>query len=79
MNVQSPDKVEAALALAAADRRRDLTPEEREALREVLEWWRAWKAWGRLGKIILWVIVTTGAVAAAIREFKAGIAAWFGM
>jgi len=60
-------EIEAALA-KAADRSRDLTPEERAAIREVLDWWRTWKAWGRLGKIVLWLMITAGATAAAARE-----------
>ena len=52
----------------ASERGRELTPEERAAIREVLEWWRTWKAWGRLGKLMLWAMITLGAVAAAARE-----------
>lgn len=59
--------IEAALA-KAADAGRDLSPEERAAIREVLDWWRTWKAWGRLGKIMLWLMITAGATAAAARE-----------
>ena len=73
--MQNPDQIEAALA-AAAGRQRELTEEEREAIREVLDWWQSWKAWGRLGKAVLWVIITLGAVAAAVREMRA--AGWFG-
>ena len=63
------EAIEAALARAAEVDR--LTPEERAAIREVLEWWRTWKAWGRLGKIMLWFMITAGAVAAASREVLA--------
>ena len=62
--------IEAALA-KADDKDRDLTPEERAAIREVLDWWRTWKAWGRLGKLMLWLMVSAGAVAAANREVMA--------
>jgi hypothetical protein len=73
--VRSPEDIEAALA-KAAERKRDLTDAEREAIREVLEWWRMWKAWGKLGKAVLWVVISAGAVAAAVREMRAG--GWFG-
>ena len=66
-NVANVEEIEKALA-KAAQREADLTPQERAALREVLEWWRTWKAWGRLGKIMLWMMITMGAVAAAARE-----------
>jgi hypothetical protein len=69
------DKIEAALA-HASEKGRDLTPDERAALRELLEWWRTWKAWGKLGKIVLWAMITAGAIAAAIRELRA--TQWFG-
>ena len=68
--MRGPDDVEEALSRAVEPGGDDLTAEEREALREVLHWWRTWKAWGRLGRIILWTIVTMGAVAAAIRELR---------
>lgn len=67
-------KIETALSNASQPGR-DLTDEEREAIREVLDWWRTWKAWGKLGKLVLWAMITAGAVAAAYRELKA--AAWF--
>lgn len=71
--MQDPDAIEAALAKAKAGG--ELTPQERETLREVLEWWRTWKAWGKLGRIVLWAIITIGAVAAAAREVRVS---WFG-
>jgi hypothetical protein len=60
-------------ALSAATNGRELTAEERAAVREVLEWWRTWKAWGVLGKAALWAMITAGAVAVAYRE----VLTWF--
>lgn len=68
------DQAEAALENAVAGR--PLTTEEIAAIREVLDGWRMWKAWGRLGKIVLWAIITAGAVTAALREVRG--AGWFG-
>ena len=71
--MHDPDEIEAALAAARSGA--ELTPQERETLREVLEWWRVWKAWGRLGRLVLWAIITVGATAAAVREART---TWFG-
>ena len=73
--MQTPDQIEDALQ-KASNPHSDLSPEERAALREVLDWWRSWKALGRVGKVVLWLIITTGAIAAALREVKG--AGWFG-
>ena len=73
--MRSPDEIEAALRRASRDTS-ELSADERAAIREVLQWWTTWKAWGRLGKIVLWVIVTIGALAAAAREIRGG--PWFG-
>jgi hypothetical protein len=72
--MHSPQEHEAALQKAAEGK--PLSAEEISALREVMEAWRIWKAWGRLGKVVLWVIITSGAIAAAMREIRAG--PWFG-
>jgi len=72
--MHDPDEIEAALAKVHSGDY--LTPRERETLREVLEWWRVWKAWGRLGRIVMWFIITTGAIAAALREVRVS---WFGV
>jgi hypothetical protein len=68
----TPDKVEQALQ-SAVDHgsRAGLTPDEMEALREVLEWWRGFKAWRAFGKQMLWLITALGATAVAIRELRA--------
>lgn len=68
------ERIEQALEKAEKGRN-DLTTEECEAIREVLVWWRTWKAWGKLGKIVLWAAITLGAIAAAARE--TGLTAWF--
>ena len=47
-----------------------LTDDEIKAVRDVLEWWRTWKAWGKLGKLVLWLMITAGAIAAAAREVR---------
>ena len=73
--MHSPDQIEAALR-KAAERDGELSPAERAAIREMLEWWRSWKALGRVGKMILWLIITAGAVAAAVRELRGS--GWFG-
>ena len=73
--MQTPDQIESALH-KAAQRNGDLSAEEREAIREVLEWWRSWKALVRVCKIVLWLIITAGAIAAAVRELRG--AGWFG-
>ena len=73
--MRSPDQIEGALQ-KAAQRNGDLSPEERAAIREVLDWWRSWKALGRLGKAVLWLIITAGAIAAAARELRGS--GWFG-
>ena len=73
--MQSPDQIEAALQ-KAAERNGELSPAELAAIREVLEWWRSWKALGRVGKMFLWLIITAGAVAAAVRELRGS--GWFG-
>ena len=65
-----PAAVEAAL-LKVTKPTPELSEEERIALRAMLEWFRMWQAWGRLGKLFLWVVITAGAVAAAIREVLA--------
>lgn len=71
--MKTPEQIEAALE-KAAEPSRPLTEEEREALREVLDWWRTWQAWGKLGKIVLWAIITLGAATAALRE--TGVLEW---
>jgi len=71
--MHSQKEHEAALQKAAEGR--DLTSDELDALREVLDAWQVWKAWGRLGKILLWCIITLGAISAALREIRAG--EWF--
>ena len=73
--MQTPDQIETALH-KATERNSDLSPEERAAIREVLDWWRSWKALGRVGKAVLWLIITMGAVAAAARELRGS--GWFG-
>ena len=73
--MRSPDQIEGALH-KAAECNNDLSAEERADIREVLEWWRSWKALGRVGKMFLWLIITAGAVAAAVREVRG--AGWFG-
>lgn len=70
MTKLDPAAVEAAL-IKATTKEPELTEQERAALRAMLEWWRLWQAWGRLGKIVLWLIVSAGAAAAAIREVMA--------
>lgn len=67
------ENVERALEKAARENDQ-LSDDERKAIREVLEWWHMWKAWGKLGKVVLWAIITCGAVAAAARE--TGIFTW---
>jgi hypothetical protein len=62
--------IEAALSKATRAQS-DLSPDERAAIREVLEWWRTWKAMGKIGKAVLWLMITAGAVAAAAREVGA--------
>lgn len=73
--IQTPDQIEQALD-KAAHVHGELTADERKAIREVLEWWRSWKALGKVGKLVLWIIISAGAIAAAIREVKG--AGWFG-
>ena len=73
--MQTPDQIESALH-KAANRNDELSPEERAAIREMLEWWRSWKALGKAGKAVLWLIITLGAVAAAVRELRGY--GWFG-
>ena len=73
--MQSPDQIESALH-KAVNRNGELSPEERAAIREVLDWWRSWKALGKAGKAVLWLIITLGAVAAAVRELRGS--GWFG-
>lgn len=71
--MRDPDKIVTALdKVVHGDT--GLTPEELKAVRDVLEWWRTWKAWGKLGRIVLWCMITLGAVAAAAREVRA----WLG-
>jgi DMSO/TMAO reductase YedYZ molybdopterin-dependent catalytic subunit len=72
--MHGPEKTEAALAKAASGK--PLTDAEIAEIRSVLDGWRMWKAWGRLGKLVLWAVITLGAVAAAIREVRG--AGWFG-
>jgi hypothetical protein len=72
--MHNPDEIEAALAKARQGQ--ELSEQERATLREVLEWWRMWKAWGKLGRVALWLIITFGAVAAAAREIRGS--GWFG-
>lgn len=72
--MHSQETQTAALEKAAAGH--PLSDDELEALREVLNAWQVWKAWGRLGKILLWFIITLGAVSAALREIRAS--QWFG-
>ena len=73
--MQSPDQIESALH-KAAERNGELSAEERATIREVLDWWRSWKALGRAGKAVLWLIITAGAIAAAARELRGS--GWFG-
>ena len=73
--MRSPDQIDGALQ-KAAQRNGDLSPEERAAIREVLDWWRSWKALARAEKAVLWSIITLGAVAAAVRELRGS--GWFG-
>jgi hypothetical protein len=61
------NQIEALLG-KAAERGKELSAEERASLREVLDWWRGWKAIGRIGKVLIWAMITMGAVAAAARE-----------
>lgn len=68
--MQTPDKVEAALQKVTEANIESLTPDEIKAVRSVLEWWRTWQAWGKLGRIVLWGVITMGAIAAALREVK---------
>jgi hypothetical protein len=72
--MHNPDKTEATLAKASSGR--PLTDAEIAEIRSVLDGWRMWKAWGRLGKLVLWAVITLGAVAAAMREVRG--AGWFG-
>jgi hypothetical protein len=72
--MQTPDRAESTLTKASSGR--PLTDAEIAEIRAVLDGWRMWKAWGRLGKIVLWAIITLGAVAAAMREVRG--AGWFG-
>jgi hypothetical protein len=72
--MRDPDKTEATLTKASSGR--PLTDAEIAEIRSVLDGWRMWKAWGRLGKLVLWAVITLGAVAAAIREVRG--AGWFG-
>lgn len=65
-----PEAVEAALR-KVTEHEPDLSAQELAALRAMLEWWRLWQAWGRLGRIVLWIIISAGAAAAAIREVMA--------
>lgn len=69
--MKSPGQVETTLEAAAENRQ--LTAAELTEVREVLYWF---KAMGRIGKIVLWAIITAGAVAAAIRELRTSV--WFG-
>jgi hypothetical protein len=72
--MHSQETQQTALEKAAAGEQ--LTPEEVEALREVLRGWQVLKAWGRLGKIFIWFIITLGAISAAAREIRNS--QWFG-
>lgn len=65
-----PAAIEAAI-LKVTKPEPELTEQERAAVRAMLEWYRVWQAWGRLGRLILWIILTTGAIAAALREMMA--------
>jgi hypothetical protein len=72
--MHNPDKTEATLAKASSGK--PLTDAEIAEIRSVLDGWRMWKAWGRLGKLVLWAVITLGAVAAAMREVRGS--GWFG-
>ena len=75
--MRSPEDIDRALA-KAADQRSELTDAEREAIRELLEWWRGWKALGKLGKAAMWLIITVGAAAGVIKTWVEGTRTWFG-
>lgn len=69
--MQTPEDIEAALQkVANAEKAAGLTPDEIKAIRDVLEWWRTWKAWGKLGRLVLWGVITMGAITAAMREVR---------
>jgi type III secretory pathway lipoprotein EscJ len=55
-----------------------LTSEERQAVREILQAWRMWQAWGVLGRAFLWILMTAAAAVVAWKNLKGEMASWFG-
>jgi hypothetical protein len=77
----SPDDLDAlANKLKAVADRSDvmLTKDERQAVREMLIAWEVWKSFGRVGKILIWALMTLAAGIMAWQQIREGSAKWFG-
>ena len=62
-------EIEEILQRALDARNPPLTEDEIKKVREVLVGWQTLKAWGRLGKVLLWVIPGAGAVMVVLQRW----------
>jgi hypothetical protein len=52
--------------------------EERREIRQIIEAWHMWQSWGRLGRILIWCLLTASMLAVAQSTISESIAKWFG-
>ena len=58
------------------DRRRvdhNLSEDEVKVLREVMRVYRMFLSWGKLGKLVIWLVITVAAIFTALNQMGVGI------
>jgi hypothetical protein len=54
-----------------------LTIEEQKAVREMLVAWEIWKSFGRVGKILIWLLMSLAGFILAWQQVREGFGKWF--
>ena len=63
--------------LGGVDSDTELSARERQAIREVLLAWELWRSFGKVGKVLTWILITLAGLLIAWNQIKQGMAAWF--
>lgn len=57
---------------------RELSPDERIMLREVIEAWKIWKSFGVVSRLIIWILLTLAGAMIAWRQLREEVVRWLG-
>jgi len=77
MSMSQANLDDLAARLLASNEKMPLTKQEQDAVREMLVAWALWKSFGRVGKVLIWVLMTLAGIVITYNQLREGVAKWY--